>query len=75
VLRKVLIKYGVEDKIASCMKTTVSVYKSHYLDIINNIKGLSVLSSNDFDVKDIFYHEFLETKNLEVFGQKVSAYI
>ncbi|CDW76017.1 sam dependent carboxyl methyltransferase [Stylonychia lemnae] len=75
VLKKVLTKYNVEDKISSCMKTTVSVYKSHYLDICNSIPDLHVVSSNDFDVKDIFYHEYIETNDLKTFGQKVASYI
>ena len=75
VLKDVLKKHGLEDKIAHCMKTTISVYKQHYLDICNNIPGLEVVSSNDFDVKDIFYHEYVETRDAQVFGAKVSSYI
>lgn len=50
------------------MKTSISVYKQHYLDICNSITNLEVVSSNDFDVRDIFYDEYVETKDSLVFG-------
>lgn len=34
-----------------------------------------MISSNDLDVKDIFYHEYVDTNNKEAFGKKVASYI
>ena len=75
VVKDVLKKHNLEDKIAGCMKTTISLYKQHYIDVCNSFDTVEVISSNDFDVKDIFYHEYVETQDREVFGKKVSSYI
>ncbi|CDW77410.1 sam dependent carboxyl methyltransferase [Stylonychia lemnae] len=75
VVKKVLAKYNAEDKIASCMKTTISAYKEHFLDVCNSIPDMHVISSNDFDVKDIFYHEYVETRDQKTFGKYVTGLI
>jgi hypothetical protein len=36
---------------------------------------MHVVSSNDYNVEDIFYHEYEETKDLEKFGKNVAGYI
>lgn len=74
-MKEVLKKHGIEDKIAGCMKTTVSVYKRHYIEICNSYPDLKVIGSNDYNVDDIFYHEYERTRDAEVFGKKVASYI
>lgn len=63
MLKDVLKKHHIEDKIAGCMKTSISLFKHHYLDICNSFDNLEVISANDVDVKDIFYHEYVETQD------------
>lgn len=57
------------------MKTSVSVFKRHYVDICNSFEDVSVISSTDYNVEDIFYFEYERTKDSDMFGKKVSSYI
>lgn len=36
---------------------------------------LQVVSSNAYDIVDYFYDEYEKTRDAEMFGQKVAAYI
>jgi hypothetical protein len=74
-LKDVLIKYGIEDKIAHCMKTTISVYKEHYINICKSFDDIEVVGSDDYNVIDLFYTEYEKTKDADLFGTNVASYI
>lgn len=63
------------------MKTTVSVYKQHYLDVCAEIGDkITVVSADDYNVTDIFWRDFTEESSeskgdLAYFGQRVASYM
>jgi hypothetical protein len=59
LLKSVLEKYGIEQHAHACMKTTVSVFKQHYVDVCNELGNtkINLVSANCFDVVDIFHRE------------------
>jgi len=75
-LKEVLDKYKIADKIQSTLKTSSSVFKSHYVNICEEMNDkLNVAVANSYDITDCFYDEYQKTKDSRVFGQKVAAYI
>lgn len=81
LLKQVLDKYGIAEHAHACMKTTVSVYKQHYLEVCAEIADkISVVSADDYNVTDIFWRDFTEeaseTKGDKAyFGQRVASYM
>ena len=75
-LKEVLKKHNVEDKLQSTLKTSSSMFKSHYVDICNTMSDkLQVVGQNCYDIIDCFYAEYEKTRDSREFGQKVAAYI
>lgn len=50
------------------MKTSISLYKQHYLNVCAKFEDVKVVEQTDYDIEDIFYHEYVVTKDLEKFG-------
>lgn len=74
-LREVLKKHGLEHLAHHCMKTSISMFKQHYLDICNKFDDIKVINDKEYDVEDIFYHEYVRTHDADLFGVKVASYI
>jgi hypothetical protein len=77
LLKGVLDKYGIAQHAHACMKTTVSVFKQHYVDVCNELGNskINLVSANSFDVVDIFHRELEETGDKQRFGQRVASYM
>lgn len=76
LLHQVLTKYGIAEHAHACMKTTVSVHKQHYLDVSETLADkIDLVSSNCYDVVDIFHRDYLANGNKEEFGQRVASYM
>jgi hypothetical protein len=68
-LKEILTKYNIQDKLQSTLKTSSSMFKSHYTDVCDGLSGkLSVVSSNCYDIVDCFYAEYEKTKDSRAFG-------
>ncbi|CDW86981.1 sam dependent carboxyl methyltransferase [Stylonychia lemnae] len=75
-LKNLLQKYNLADKLQSTLKTSSSMFKSHYIDICDKYnEKIQVVSSNSYDIIDYFYAEYERTKDSRQFGMKVAAYI
>lgn len=75
-LKNVLTKYNLVDKLPSTLKTSSSMFKSHYTDICDRMSDkIQVVSSNCYDIVDFFYAEYEKTRDSRDFGIKVAAYI
>lgn len=76
-----LEKYGVAEFAHACMKTTVSVYKQHYLEVCAEIADkITVVSADDYNVTDIFWRDFTDEAceakgDKAYFGQRVASYM
>lgn len=76
LLKSVLEKYGIAEHLHACMKTSVSVHKEHYIEVCEQLSDkINLVSANCFDVADIFWDEFKETGNKEIFGKQVASYM
>jgi disulfide oxidoreductase YuzD len=63
------MKYNIADKLPSTLKTSSSMFKSHYIDICEKLSDkLQVVSSNTYDIEDYFYSEYEKTKDSRTFG-------
>ena len=59
------------------MKTTVSVFKDHYLECCQELKEkINVVSSECYDVVDIFHRDYVKDGQDKVrFGTRVAQYM
>lgn len=68
-LKNVLTKYDLVDKLPSTLKTSSSMFKTHYTDICDTMNDkLQVVSSNAYDIVDFFYAEYEKTRDATEFG-------
>lgn len=64
LLKDVLNKYGLIDKLPSTLKTSVSMLKRHYTDICDTMADkLTVSNAESYDVVDCFYEEYARTRD------------
>ena len=58
------------------MKTSVSMFKSHYAEVCEGLSDkLNVLSLNSYDVVDIFYRDYEITLDKNALGKGVTSYM
>jgi hypothetical protein len=70
-LKNIFCQYGLEDKMPSTLKTSVSMIKRHYKDVCEQ-QGIHVVSAKAYDVVDCFAHEYKLTKDSRVLAHKFS---
>ncbi len=76
LLKGIMAKYNIDDKIQSTLKTSTKMQKRHFTQIAEELKDkIEVAGQNLYEIDDVHFTDYEKTKDAETFGRKVSLFI